>query len=147
MTRFDLMGYLASGLVLGAFSMKNMVQLRIAAIASNLAFIAYGVGLELIPVVALHVVLLPLNTWRLWEVLHDLPGTTACPWYPMKLPVRLVALPIKVAASLGFLVITTAVAGWLVVTQVELSAAVPGLRSYDLKRPNSLTAPTLIPVW
>jgi hypothetical protein len=44
------LGNIASGLVLGAFSMKDMVQLRAVAIASNLAFIGYGLGLDLIPV-------------------------------------------------------------------------------------------------
>ena len=29
MTHFDMIGYVASGLVLGAFSMKNMIHLRI----------------------------------------------------------------------------------------------------------------------
>jgi hypothetical protein len=35
-------GFLASALVLAAFGMKDMVNLRIVAICSNFAFIAYG---------------------------------------------------------------------------------------------------------
>ena len=144
MSRFDMIGYIASGLVLGAFSMKNMLQLRIVAIASNIAFIGYGLGLDLMPVVALHVALLPMNSWRLWQVLQDLSGSNTCPSYPMKLPTE---FPGKLAAVIGFLVITTALGGWMIVTQVESSAAVPGLSSYDVKRPNSPTAPTLIAWW
>ena len=58
-------GYVASALVLVAFGMKDMVNLRIVAICSNIAFITYGIALGLLPVLILHVVLLPLNGWRL----------------------------------------------------------------------------------
>jgi hypothetical protein len=36
------LGFLASALVLAAFGMKNMANLRIVAICSNFAFIAYA---------------------------------------------------------------------------------------------------------
>ena len=49
--------------------MKDMVNLRIVAICSNIAFITYGIALNLPPVLILHVVLLPLNGWRLMEAL------------------------------------------------------------------------------
>jgi hypothetical protein len=61
----DVIGYLAAALVLVAFYQRRMVPLRIVAIASNLAFIAYGLALGLTPVWALHVILLPLNARRL----------------------------------------------------------------------------------
>ena len=150
MTPCDAIGYLASGLVLGAFSMKNMIQLRIVAICSNLAFIAYGALLDLIPVVALHVVLLPMNTWRLWQVLHprsDLSGGNIRPAYPMKLLISFAGLSIKLAAVVGFFVITAAMAGWLMVTQAETSAAVPGPHSFDVQHANSPSVPTLVPLW
>jgi hypothetical protein len=54
-----------SGLVLAAFGMKDMVNLRIVAICSNVAFIANALLLDLPPVLMLHVILLPLNGWRL----------------------------------------------------------------------------------
>ena len=60
-------GYLASALVLAAFGMKDMVNLRIVAICSNFAFIAYALALRLEPVLLLHVILLPLNCWRLTQ--------------------------------------------------------------------------------
>jgi hypothetical protein len=62
-------GYVASVLVLAAFGMKDMVNLRIVAICSNIAFITYGIALNLLPVLILHVVLLPLNGWRPMEAL------------------------------------------------------------------------------
>ncbi len=62
---WDLCGYVASGLVLAAFYMKDMVPLRLAALASNLAFMAYGLALDLTPIWLLHALLVPLNGWRL----------------------------------------------------------------------------------
>jgi hypothetical protein len=70
MTHCDATGYLASGLVLAAFGMKDMAKLRIVAIGSNLVFLAYGLSLDLAPVWILHAVLLPLNVWRLAQALQ-----------------------------------------------------------------------------
>jgi hypothetical protein len=70
MTHCDAAGYLASGLVFAAFCMKEMIPLRIVGICSNLAFIIYGLGLDLVPVWTLHVILLPMNFWRLWQALR-----------------------------------------------------------------------------
>ncbi len=61
----DLLGYLASALVLATFCTRDMVALRAVAIASNLAFIAYGARAGIDPVLLLHVLLLPLNALRL----------------------------------------------------------------------------------
>lgn len=64
----DSIGYLASILVVLTFYMDQMIALRITAVLSNIAFLAYGISLELGPVVALHGVLLPLNIWRLRQL-------------------------------------------------------------------------------
>ena len=64
-------GFIASGLVLAAFGMKDMVNLRIVAICSNIAFIMYGFVLDLPPVLILHLMLLPLNGWRLMGLLKQ----------------------------------------------------------------------------
>ena len=63
----DLLGYLASLLVLATFCMRGMVTLRLLAIASNLAFIAYAARAGIAPILVLHVLLLPMNVWRLAE--------------------------------------------------------------------------------
>jgi hypothetical protein len=52
MTHAQEIGFIASALVLAAFGMKNMVNLRIVAICSNFAFIVYALLLHLLPVVA-----------------------------------------------------------------------------------------------
>jgi CRP/FNR family cyclic AMP-dependent transcriptional regulator len=67
MSHWDAIGYLASTLVLIAFGMKSIIPLRVVALCSNLVFIAYGLGLGLTPVWALHAALLPMNAWRLLE--------------------------------------------------------------------------------
>lgn len=60
-------GWIASGCVLAAFLMRRMRPLRLAAIASNAAFIVYAVQLDLLPILLLHAALLPINLWRLRE--------------------------------------------------------------------------------
>jgi hypothetical protein len=59
------LGYLASALVLATFCMRDMGRLRWMAIASNLAFIAYGALADVGPVLLLHLLLLPVNVQRL----------------------------------------------------------------------------------
>ena len=65
MTATELLGYLASLLVLATFCMRGMVALRVLAIASNLAFIGYAAQAGIHPVLLLHALLLPMNLWRL----------------------------------------------------------------------------------
>ena len=63
-------GYLGALLTLTTFSMKTMLNLRMAGIVANLAFITYGVLGDVYPVLLLHMTLLPLNCWRLWQLLR-----------------------------------------------------------------------------
>ena len=62
------LGYLASLLVFSTFCMKTMIPLRVVAIVSNLAFMAYGLLGDVLPVFFLHALLLPLNVLRLREM-------------------------------------------------------------------------------
>lgn len=68
MTTIDVVGYLAAGLVLATFCTRSMSTLRLMALASNVAFITYGYSANLIPVLILHAVLLPVNTYRLLQL-------------------------------------------------------------------------------
>ncbi|HEY7552699.1 MAG TPA: hypothetical protein VH913_24645 [Hyphomicrobiaceae bacterium] len=70
---WDACGYVASGLVLAAFTMRDMVPLRVVALLSNVAFIAYGLALGLTPVWLLHAVLVPVNGCRLVEAVRRRP--------------------------------------------------------------------------
>ncbi len=71
MNAFEPIGYLASLLVLATFCMRDMVALRWVAIASNIAFIAYGGLADVGPVLLLHVLLLPINVLRLVQLRAD----------------------------------------------------------------------------
>jgi CRP/FNR family transcriptional regulator, cyclic AMP receptor protein len=63
-------GYCAATLVFLTFATRTMVPLRVLGIASNLAFIAYGWLQPAVPILVLHSVLLPMNAWRLHEMLR-----------------------------------------------------------------------------
>jgi hypothetical protein len=63
----DIIGYVAASLVFATFCMQRMVSLRSIAIASNLAFIAYGFTASLWPILVLHSLMLPLNIQRCWQ--------------------------------------------------------------------------------
>jgi CRP/FNR family transcriptional regulator, cyclic AMP receptor protein len=71
LTGYSAIGFIASALVLATFGMKEMVNLRIVAICSNLAFITYALVLNLTPILILHIILLPLNGWRLMGALKQ----------------------------------------------------------------------------
>ena len=64
----EVFGYAASGLVLAACTMRTMLPLRLLNIASNIAFIAYGLVAGLLPILLLHATLLPLNIYRVAEL-------------------------------------------------------------------------------
>jgi hypothetical protein len=71
----NLFAWLAATLVFASLFMRTIVPLRILAIASNVAFIGYGllgvregVSSIVLPILLLHLALLPLNIVRLLEV-------------------------------------------------------------------------------
>lgn len=67
----ELTGWLAASLVLSTFCMRSMIALRAVAILSNLAFIAYAGAEGFLPALALHIVLLPLNSIELLRLLKE----------------------------------------------------------------------------
>jgi hypothetical protein len=66
---WNIVGFLASGLVVAAFFMRQMIPLRILALCSNVVFLAYGLRFGLLPVWTLHAVLLPMNGCRLAQAM------------------------------------------------------------------------------
>ncbi len=68
MTIGEVVGYIAAVFVLATFWMKTMVPLRIAGIVSNVFFIGYGILAHAYPPLILHIVLLPLNALRLYQM-------------------------------------------------------------------------------
>jgi CRP/FNR family cyclic AMP-dependent transcriptional regulator len=67
-TWIDIVGYIASLFVAVTFYMKTIIPLRIFGICSNVFFILYGFFGGLVPVLVLHVFLLPLNIIRLFQM-------------------------------------------------------------------------------
>ncbi|WP_262272415.1 hypothetical protein [Microvirga yunnanensis] len=61
----DVLGYAASGLTLATFAQRTMLPMRIMALGANVCFIGYGAMGLFMPVLALHVILLPINLVRL----------------------------------------------------------------------------------
>jgi CRP/FNR family transcriptional regulator, cyclic AMP receptor protein len=70
MQGMEIFGYVGALLTLTTFSMKTMLHLRMVGIVSNIAFIAYGALGHVYPVLLLHMTLLPLNGWRLQQLLR-----------------------------------------------------------------------------
>jgi hypothetical protein len=66
----DTLGWTAALLTLMTFACADMRRLRLLALAANAAFIAYGFTGGLLPVLALHLVLVPVNLWRLHQTPH-----------------------------------------------------------------------------
>jgi CRP/FNR family transcriptional regulator, cyclic AMP receptor protein len=66
----EVFGYAGALLTLGTFAMTKMISLRIIGIGANFAFISYGALASIYPVLALHAILLPLNSLRLYQMLQ-----------------------------------------------------------------------------
>lgn len=64
----DFPGYAAAAAVFATYSMKTMIPLRLVGIVSNCLFVVYGYAAGAVPVLVLHLVLLPLNAWRLRQM-------------------------------------------------------------------------------
>lgn len=77
----QLVAWAASGLVFMSFFMKTIMRLRAVAIASNVMFIGYafmglhfGVFDKVLPILVLHMALLPLNILRLRQIQVTIRG-------------------------------------------------------------------------
>jgi CRP/FNR family cyclic AMP-dependent transcriptional regulator len=66
----EVLGYIAAVCTLATYSMKTMIPLRISGIAANCFFIAFGFFGAIYPTLILHVILLPLNAVRLYQMLQ-----------------------------------------------------------------------------
>ncbi len=67
----EAIGYAGTGLTILAYGAKHLIPLRIASILSSLAFLTYGLLSESYPLVLMEVILLPINTFRLLELLFS----------------------------------------------------------------------------
>lgn len=79
MTLVDIVAVGAVLTNIAAYAMRTMVPLRMAAISTNVLFIAYSLMSGVVPTLILHAMLLPLNTYRLIQMQRLLSDVTeAC---------------------------------------------------------------------
>jgi hypothetical protein len=61
----EIIGYLASALVVASFAMKSVVRLRIVSLIGSVVFVVYGVMLGSIPLIITNAAAAALNLWNL----------------------------------------------------------------------------------
>lgn len=66
----EMIGYFGTVATVATYSMKNIVPLRIAGIASSFCFIAYATILGIWPMLLTELIILPINCYRLVETLR-----------------------------------------------------------------------------
>lgn len=64
----EYVGYVGSFLMFSTFWMKTMIPLRIAGITANLAMIVYAAMEGIYPILAVQILMLPLNLYRLMQM-------------------------------------------------------------------------------
>lgn len=67
-TLANLLGLIGGIFYVASVSMKTVIPLRVAAIASAFFFLGYGVFTPAVPTMFLYAMLLPLNTYRLYQI-------------------------------------------------------------------------------
>ena len=61
----ELVGYVASALVVLSLAMTSVVRLRVISLAGSIAFVVYGVMIESVPIVVTNAAIACLNVWFL----------------------------------------------------------------------------------
>ena len=67
----ETIGFLGTGCTIGAHAMRRMLPLRIAAVLSSVFFLAYGGLIGSLPMIAMELILLPINGFRLLELVRE----------------------------------------------------------------------------
>ncbi|KGM31085.1 hypothetical protein P409_29270 [Inquilinus limosus MP06] len=67
-------GYAGTGFTILAYSMRRLIPLRIVAILSSASFLVYAGLIGSAPLALMEVVVLPINAWRLVELLRPPPA-------------------------------------------------------------------------
>lgn len=80
---FEVVGYIASGLIVLSIVQKSILRLRIIGLGGSFAFIAYGVLISAYPIVAVNILTASIHIWFLrkltarksevFEILHVAP--------------------------------------------------------------------------
>ena len=70
----ELVGYAGTTATVATYSMRTIVPLRVAGILSSLFFISYALIVGIFPMLVTELIILPINAWRLYQVLRPLPA-------------------------------------------------------------------------
>lgn len=70
MTWLDAIGFAGSGFAVATYWMREMLALRLMAVASCICFIVYGLSIASYPLLVMEFILLPVNLYRLIELLR-----------------------------------------------------------------------------
>ncbi|MEL7252833.1 MAG: cyclic nucleotide-binding domain-containing protein [Pseudomonadota bacterium] len=65
----EAIGWTASILTVATYAVNTMIPLRILAIVSSVFFLIYGIMTEIWPMVMMEALLLPINSYRFWQIL------------------------------------------------------------------------------
>jgi CRP/FNR family cyclic AMP-dependent transcriptional regulator len=75
----EAIGFCGTACAIAADAMRRMLPLRIVAVLSSLFFLAYGALIGSAPMLAMELILLPINGFRLLELLRERRRPTAAP--------------------------------------------------------------------
>jgi hypothetical protein len=67
-TLANILGLIGGIFYVASVSMRTIIPLRLAAIASTMFFLGYGLTASAVPTIFLYGMLLPLNTYRLYQI-------------------------------------------------------------------------------
>ena len=66
----EVIGFCGSALAILTYWMREMIPLRIAAVAGCVCFLTYGILIGSYPIILMEATLLPINLYRLFELLR-----------------------------------------------------------------------------
>jgi CRP/FNR family cyclic AMP-dependent transcriptional regulator len=70
----EAVGYAGTAFTILAYSMRRLMPLRIVAILSSVSFLVYAGLIGSAPLMLMEAVLLPINVWRLIELIRPASG-------------------------------------------------------------------------
>ncbi|WP_342371907.1 hypothetical protein PCC79_11580 [Propioniciclava soli] len=79
MTGVDIVGYLASALIVASLAMRSVVRLRTVSLIGSLVFVAYGIAISAIPVIITNAAIAVINVWYLRKELQPATSVAAVP--------------------------------------------------------------------
>ncbi|MGO1079970.1 YgjV family protein [Inquilinus sp. CA228] len=74
MNWIEAFGYAGTGFTILAYSMRRLLPLRIVAILSSASFLVYAALIGSAPLMLMEAALLPINAWRLIELIRPVPA-------------------------------------------------------------------------